>query len=195
MGLCLCGDLLFHQRRHHIGGADSVTGNAQRAALHTGGFGEADQAVLGRNISAFEFRGHQTVDGAHVDNTTPALFLHVGPAIAGQQEGCRQHQADDEVPLILGELLDGADMLNTRHIGQNIHAAALRYGEIHQLATVLALCQIAHKGNTADFTGSLGKQGLINVGHHHLCAFFAQRLCNSIADTAGGTGNNSNLIL
>jgi len=62
----LVGDLLFYQRRAHVGGADRVGGDTAGAALERDRLGQALQAVLGRDVGALVRRGAQAVHGGDV---------------------------------------------------------------------------------------------------------------------------------
>ena len=70
--LGLVVDLLLDQRRAHVAGADGVAGDAVLGGLERRHLGEAEHAVLGRDIGRLVGRGDQGVRRGDVDDAAPA---------------------------------------------------------------------------------------------------------------------------
>src|SRR6185312_17535718 len=68
-------DLLGDQRRQHPAGADGVAGDAVIRRLHGDHLGQADEAVLGGDVSDLLHAGDETVRRGDVDDAAPFTLL------------------------------------------------------------------------------------------------------------------------
>ena len=66
--LRLIVDLRFDQGRQDVAGTDGVAGDRLLRHFQRHRLGEADDAVLGRDIGRLEGRGDEAVGGGHVDD-------------------------------------------------------------------------------------------------------------------------------
>ena len=86
-------------------------------------------------------------------------------------------------------------MLHASHICQNIHPTIFLCGELHHPTAILTPGQISHKWYAAQRMSSLRQQRLVDIHHDNLCFLLAQGLSHGVADAAGRTSDNGNLIL
>ena len=117
------GDLRLDQRGQHVAGADGVAGDRLLGGLERDHLGEADDAVLGRDVGRLEGRGGQAVRRGDVDDPAPALRAHQRQRRGGGVEGRGEVDRDDLVPLLGREVGDRRDVLDAGVVDQDVDAA------------------------------------------------------------------------
>ena len=116
-------DLLLHERRQHVAGADRIAGDAVLGSLERHRLGEAEDAVLGRDVGRLERRGDQPVRRGDVDDAAPLARLHAGHDGAGRMECRGQIDGDDRVPFGRRERLDRLDVLDAGIVDEHVDLA------------------------------------------------------------------------
>ena len=117
------GDLLLHQRREHVAGADGVGGDAVLGRLQRHRLGQADEAVLGGDVGRLEGRCDQAMRGGDVDDAPPFAALHLGHHGADGVERRGQVDGDDRVPLGDRESLDRLHVLDAGVVDEDVDLA------------------------------------------------------------------------
>jgi len=92
--------------------ADGIAGDVPLGHLQCHRLGESSDAMLGCVVRRLVGRCHEGVHAASVDDAAPALLQHVGQGCLGSVEGGVEAHSDDVVPLVLGEVLHRADILD-----------------------------------------------------------------------------------
>ena len=116
-------DLLLHQWRPDVAGADAVAGDLRPGELQRHRLGETHDAVLGRDVGRLEGGSDQRMRRGRGDDTAPAAPLHAGHGCTDRVEGGGQVDRNDRIPLVDRKLLDWGDVLDAGIVDEDIHAA------------------------------------------------------------------------
>ena len=192
MNLSLVSNLAFYQRCHYISRADSVTCDTKGATFHTSCLCESDKTVLSRNVSGLIFGSYETVNGADVDDSSPALVCHVRPAVSCKKEWSCKHQADHEVPLIFREIWNGAYILKTSYVNYYVNCAVFFNSLVNNSFANFSLARVTGDVLLSKLFSSSFKLFFVNIGHHYLSTFSCKLLCYAIAYSASGACYNCN---
>ena len=95
-------DLVLDQRRPDIAWADRVAGDVVLGAFQRDGLGQADDAVLRRDIGALERRGDEPVGGRDVDDPAEAVA-----ASSRRTRRAIVYQADDRLSAMIASYFSG----------------------------------------------------------------------------------------
>ena len=181
VGLGLVGDLVLHQGRAHVAGADGGRGDAVRRALQRQHLHESQQPVLGRHVGRLERRGDQPVHGRHGDEP-PLRLDQRRPRVLGQQERAGEQQRGELVPAVLGELGDRRDVLQPRDRHQHVQTAVRLQSGVDRLPVALARREVGLHGHRP--VGA-------HVDTHDVHALGRQALGHRAADPAGRSCDNA----
>ncbi len=184
----LVGDLSLDQRRAHVGRRHRVHGDVgtARRRLQRHRLGQADDAVLGRDVRRLVRRRHQAVHRGDVDDPPPAALVHRGQQAADQHERRGQHHLEQQRPPLLVELLDGADVLEAGVVDEDVHISDL----VGEAVDVVAHAEVGGHGDAAvhrlggDVEALTGK-----VAEHDAGAPGAEVASHGEADARGGAGD------
>src|SRR5579884_595167 len=187
----LFGDLALDERRPHVGRADRVRCHTVVRDLQGYRPGESNDAVLGGDIGALERGSHQPVDRRYVEDSTPPAGDHVGQAVLGAEKRPGQHDADEQVPLLLGELVDRRDVLQPGVVDQDVETAERPHGSLDHLPDLIA---VTHVGVGCDRVAApvldpfrcLARCAVVEIARAHRGARSRQCLGDRAADPAPG---------
>jgi hypothetical protein len=130
------------------------------------------------------------MDESNVDDPAPTLGLHYRPGIFGQQEGPSEHQGDHVFPSLLGEGLEGLDVLVAGVVHQDVDGSVGFQGSIDEQPAASLLAQISLDGKTSHTARCITPSFRLDITNHYLGAAGSQMLGNSQARAAGATGHN-----
>ena len=191
MDLRLIGDLLLHERRAHVGRADSVHGHALLRRLERDGFREADESVLRGDVRGLVWRCDEAVHRRDVHDAAPAFRVHVRQRGAREVEGAEEHHADESLPGLDRELLDRRDVLQARVVHQDVDAAEFTDRARHERVAVRLLRRVrALEGTGREVGGdSLALLG-VQVREENAGALRGEIRRDRAADPARGAGDD-----
>ena len=188
----LVGDLLVDQRGFHVGRADRVDGDVGVGGLQRDDLGEAEQAVLGRDVGALVGTGDQRVDRADVDDAAEAAFAHAGQNGAGQARDADEHHLHQEVPLLHRELLQRRDVLQPGVVDQHVDRTrdVLQRAAATLSSEVTSSTSASAEPPSARIVGRDGFGGVaVDVGDDEMVAGGGQFGGDAGADAAAGAGD------
>ena len=105
--------------------------------------GQADKAVLGRDIGGLLAAGDQAVRRGDVDDAAPFALLHAGHRGADGVERRREVDRDDRVPFLDREILDIGDMLDAGIVHQDVDRAEALFRRLDHAAISAGLLMSA----------------------------------------------------
>ena len=117
------GNLLFHQRRPDIAGRNAIYRYAKSGQFQRGGFGQAGNAMLGRDIGGFERRSHQRMGRSRVDDAAPFARLHARNGCPQGVKGRGQVDGQNLIPFLDGKFFDRCHILDAGIVDQNVERA------------------------------------------------------------------------
>ena len=196
------GDLFLDQGRPHVARTNGVAGDAELGGLERHRLGEAEHAVLGRDIGRLERRGDQPVGRGDIDDPSPSPFLHSRQRRADHMEGAGEIDGDDGVPLVDGEFVHRRHMLNARIVDDDVGGAERRPGGLHQAGDFIRSGHVGAVVADAD-TALIGETGArrLDVGlvaeavEHDVVPVRGQRPGNAQPDAAGRSGDDGGLVV
>ena len=184
----------------HVGpgstGSHAVDGDVLAAGFLSQGVGEADQSGLGSGVVALAGVAAGS-GGAQVDDTAVVVVPHLGVYSVSPVEHTVEAGVDDLLPLLDGHLVEDGGAGNACVVHQDIDAAEALHnlGDSSLNALIVGNVALNGEGLGAQFFSGLAGSFVVVV--HDGDAFDVltdKDLCGGLADTAGGTGNDSNLI-
>ena len=194
MGGGLGIDLVIDQRRTHVSRTDGIHRDAVRTTFKGCGFGQTHHAVFGRYVGRFELAGAQAMHRADVDDSPPSVRFQVRPGILREQEGCGQHQANNEIPFVFGKIFHRADMLNSGIVDQDVDRAEFGDSCIDQGFACRSISEVYLDKGGAELVGFALPAFGIYVCHDNLVIIAGKGLGDGQANATCGTGDNSNFL-
>ena len=172
------------------------------AVFQRGDLGQADDAVLGRDIGRLERRRDEPVCRSDVDDAAELVLAHRRQRRARGMERRRKIDGQDRVPLLDRKLLERRDVLDAGVVHQNIEAAEViqrhgdHVGDRRGLRHVGR--RIAHLD--AELRNDLGLRfgdvfRLAEAVEHDRGACCCERASNAEPDAAGRAGDERHVAL
>jgi hypothetical protein len=190
-------DLRLGQRGAHEARADRVAGDVHLRHLQRHRLGEADDAVLGGDISGLEGARHQAVGGGDVDDAAMPPRAHAGQRGGDGVEIGGQVDGDDAVPLRRRELLHRADELDAGIVHQDVEPAQRCLALGHHGAHRPGVGHVggAVGGIAAGGAGGGDLRGAAEAVQHHPRPALMQQAGDAQPDSAGRAGDERGLAL
>ena len=158
--------------------------------------GQAEQAVLGRDIRRLQWRSQLGVHRTHVDDGPTLLAgIHVPQAGAGGEEGAVDVDRHQLFPVGVAEFVDGIDDLDAGVGDQHIDRTQFLDHVVHALIDLGFAGHIHANPHGASALGDdlLGR-GLgrvqVDIGNGHCSAVLGIDFGNALAQAAGGSGDD-----
>ena len=164
------------------------------------GLGEAEQApfagVVGRGVGPGAFGG----GGDDVDDVAAAVFAHEGEDGFGHEEGAVEVDADDALPLVMGEVFDGFGDVNARIIDQHVDLAVAIAHLVDQRLDAIGGGDVEVKGDRValvafNLLGELGGLLMAQVSDDDFQAGFCQAATGGRAQAACAPGDNGDFAV
>ena len=199
--LGLAVDLRLDQRRPDIAGADGVAGDAGFGDFERRHLGEADDAVLGRDIGRLERRGDEAVRRGDVDDAAPLARPHRRAAPARVV-----WNADDRLMARIASHFADRELLDRRHeldagvVDEDVDLAE----RLERLRTCRRSRGLGHVGAVIATLTPCSEPilaaprdllGLAEAVEHDVGAGRGERPGDAEADAAGRAGDQGNLAL
>ena len=151
---------------------------------------KSDEAVLGGDVGGLVGAGDEAVHGRHIDDPPPSALRHSGQQALRKEERSGEHNAEHPLPLLVGELLDGRDVLNARVVDEDVRAAVVAEGLLGERASLVGVGEVGANERPADGVGDLAP-GVAGVVDDDARALGGEAFGDSFADAARAARDQS----